>query len=72
MRGAGLIATVISTVLPLWESKAHLFSIAKNVMSCTKAEASVHAGEFFGDKIGADTSKVSTRSIYAPCNPLGF
>lgn len=56
----GFIATIISTVLPLWEAKEHLILITKNLLSCTKAEASVHGGEFFGDKIGADTSKVSS------------
>ena len=53
------MAAAISTVLPLWESRSHLIAICKNTLTCTTAEASVHAGEFFGDKIGADTSKVS-------------
>ena len=55
---AGFIATIISTVLPLWESKDHLIMITKNVLSCKAADTSVHAGDMFADRIGADTSKV--------------
>lgn len=60
----GFVAAVISTVLPIWESRAHLIAICKNVVTCKTADASVHGGDFFGDKIGADTSKAGNPYLH--------
>lgn len=46
----GFVATIIATVLPIWEAKDHLFKVVKNTLTWNipkDADLSKHAGDFF-------------------------
>mmetsp|Transcript_3555 Transcript_3555/g.10340 ORF Transcript_3555/g.10340 Transcript_3555/m.10340 type:complete len:694 (-) Transcript_3555:691-2772(-) len=49
----GFVATIVATVLPLWEAKDHLWKVTINTLTwkiAPKEDLSKHAGDFFGDR----------------------
>jgi SSS family transporter len=49
----GFAATIISTLLPIWEARKHLWMTIRNTLTGNvpaSADLSKHAGDFFGDK----------------------